>query len=221
VNNSHGRYDSAAHFFNSFAESFDTLYDGKRNPLMRWFDRRFRSDMFLRFALTFEALGDLAGTTVLDVGCGSGPYVIEALKRGAHLVTAVDPAPNMLALTRARVADAGVNGRCRLVEGVFPVVALEPHDHAIVMGVMDYVADAETFLVTLHRLVRRTATVSFPSRHWFRTPIRKARYRLRQCPVYFYDETDIRELASRAGFSGVEVRKIPGAGMDFHVCLHN
>ena len=221
MNNSHGRYDSAAHFFNSFAESFDTLYDGKRNPLMRWFDRRFRSDMFLRFALTFEALGDLAGTTVLDVGCGSGPYVIEALKRGAHRVTAVDPAPNMLALTRARVAGAGVSGRCRLVEGVFPVVALEPHDHAIVMGVMDYVADAETFLVTLHRLVRRTAAMSFPSRHWFRTPIRRARYRLRRCPVYFYDETDIRELASRAGFSSVEVRKIPGAGMDFHVCLHN
>ena len=34
--------------------------------------RRFGSDMFIRFALTFEALGDLTETTALDVGCGSG-----------------------------------------------------------------------------------------------------------------------------------------------------
>ena len=51
---------AAAKFFDSFAEAFDTLYDGKRNFLMRSVDRRFRSDMFIRFALTFEVLGDLA-----------------------------------------------------------------------------------------------------------------------------------------------------------------
>ena len=48
----------AARFFDGFAESFDTIYDGKRNPVMRWVDQRFRSDMFLRYAHTFETLGD-------------------------------------------------------------------------------------------------------------------------------------------------------------------
>ena len=46
-------------FFDSFADTFDTLYDGRRNAVMRWIDRRFRSDMFARYALTFERLGDL------------------------------------------------------------------------------------------------------------------------------------------------------------------
>lgn len=211
-------YDAAG-FFNRFAEAFDTLYDGKRNPLMRWVDRRFRSDMFLRFALTFEVLGELTGRTVLDIGCGSGPYVVEALKRGARFVTAVDPAPNMLSLTRDRVATAGFNGRCHLVAGAFPGIALEPHDHAIVMGVMDYVEDAAAFLVALRPLVQRSAAVSFPSKHWFRTPVRRIRYRLRRCPVYFYDEADIRRLGSQAGFKAVDIKKIPGAGMDYHVCL--
>jgi SAM-dependent methyltransferase len=93
----------AAKFFDSFAEAFDSLYDRKRNFFMRWLDRTFRSDMFMRFALSFESFGDLTGKTVLDIGCGSGPYVVEALNRGAEWVTAVDPAPNMLALVGKRL----------------------------------------------------------------------------------------------------------------------
>jgi len=209
----------AARFFDGLAESFDTIYDGKRNPVMRWVDQRFRSDMFLRYAHTFETLGDLNGKTVLDVGCGSGPYVIEALKRGATRVTALDPAPHMLDLVRERLKASGFGARCALVTGLFPQVQLQPHDHAIVMGVMDYVENPKQFLKALVPLVKTSAVISFPSKHWFRTPFRKFRYRLRQCPVYFYDEAYIKELGSAAGFRKTEIRKIPGAGMDYHVCL--
>lgn len=211
---------NAATFFNGFAETFDTIYDQKRNRFMRWVDCTFRSDMFIRYALTFEALGLLKGSTVLDIGCGSGPYIIEAFKRGASRVTGVDPAPNMLALVRQRLQQNGVGGgRCELFEGIFPDVNVEPHDYAIVMGVMDYVADAQTFLNALRPLVKRLAVISFPSEHWFRSPFRKMRYRMRRCPVYFYDEASIRRLSSVAGFSDIRIQKIPGAGMDFHVCL--
>jgi len=208
----------AAEFFDSFAAAFDTIYDQKRNALMRFLDRNFRSDMFIRFARTFEAFGDLTGKSVLDIGCGSGPYVIEALRRGAHHVTAVDPAPGMLALLRNRlIATSSVN-KCSVVEGLFPGVNLTPHDHVIVVGVMDYV-DAAGFLQALCPLVTRSAVLSFPSTHWFRTPFRKFRYRLRRCPVTFYEEPQIRDLCARAGFKQVRIYKIPGAGMDYHVCV--
>jgi predicted TPR repeat methyltransferase len=209
----------AAKFFDSFADAFDTIYDGRRNFFMRSLDRRFRSDMFLRFALTFEAFGDLKGKTVLDIGCGSGPYVMEALNRGSRWVTAVDPAPNMLALVRERLKRTNLLERCSVVEGFFPGVDVEPHDYTIVMGVMDYVADAGAFLTALKPLVKASAAVSFPSKHWFRTPFRKFRYRLRRCPVYFYDEAGIKNLCSAAGFRMIDIRKIPGAGMDYHVCI--
>jgi hypothetical protein len=45
-------------------------------------------------------------------------------------------------------------------------------------------------------------------------PLRKIRYVLKKCPVYFYTTRRIEELASQAGFSSVEITKIPGAGMD-------
>ena len=62
---------NAASFFNGFAETFDTIYDQKRNIFMRWVDCTFRSDMFIRYSLTFKALGASRGATYLDVGCGS------------------------------------------------------------------------------------------------------------------------------------------------------
>jgi len=187
--------------------------------LMQWVDRRFRSDMFLRFALSFETVGDLQGRSVLDIGCGSGPYVLEALKRGASSVTALDPAPNMLALVRSRLEGAGFSERCSLVQGFFPHPSLNTHDHAIVMGVMDYVADAGAFLAELKPLFRVSAVISFPSRHWFRSPLRQVRYRMRNCPLYLYREQEVKDLCLRAGYKNVLVQKIPGAGMDFHVCL--
>ena len=210
---------AAARFFDSFAEGFDTIYQGRRNFVMQLLDRRFRSDMFIRFALTFEALDDLKGKTVLDIGCGSGPYIVEAFNRGAHRVTGVDPAPNMLALVRNRLKTGTLAERCSLLEGYFPGIDVQAHDYAIVMGVMDYVADARAFLTALKPVVRVLAAVSFPSKHWFRTPFRAFRYRLRRCPVYFYDETEIRNLCSAAGFREIGINKIPGAGMDYHVCL--
>jgi 2-polyprenyl-3-methyl-5-hydroxy-6-metoxy-1,4-benzoquinol methylase len=211
----------AAIFFNGFAETFDTIYDGKRNSFMRWVDCTLRSDMFIRYTRTFDVFGNLGGKTVLDIGCGSGPYVIEALKRGARWVTAIDPAPNMLALVRRRLEQHGLERRCTLLQETFPASTIDVHDHAIVMGVMDYVSDPASFLAALRPLVRASAALSFPSEHWIRTPLRKVRYRLRRCPVYFYDPMRIKTLCTAAGFRSIDIHKIAGAGMDYHVCLRS
>ena len=213
---------AAGDFFQGFADTFDTFYDGKRSHFMRWIDQRFRRDMFLRFAWTFEHLGSLAGKRGLDIGCGSGPYIAEALRRGATHMTALDPAPRMLELTQERVGKLGWADRLAVIEGYFPQVTPQGHfDFAIVMGVMDYVDDKLAFLKGLRALGNVTAAVSFPSRHWLRSPIRKFRYNLRKCPLWFYTEPQIRELGTQAGFATVEIRKIPGAGMDYHVCLRS
>lgn len=210
----------AGTFFDSFAETFDTFYDGKRSVVMQWIDRHYRNDMFARYSLTFERLGDLTAKRGLDIGCGSGPYVAEALKRGAGHVVALDPAPSMLQLTRQRVEKLGKLDQLTVVEGYFPEKAPPgPFDFAIIMGVLDYVADPVAFFRALRGILTGKAAVSFPSQHWFRTPIRRVRYKLRNCPVYFYTEPQIRSIGKEAGFGTVDIIKIPGAGMDYHVCL--
>jgi ubiquinone/menaquinone biosynthesis C-methylase UbiE len=207
-------------FFDSFAETFDTFYDGRRSPFMQWIDRRYRSDMFARYAMTFERLGDFNGKRGLDIGCGSGPYIAEAIRRGAAHVTGLDPAQGMLDLTRQRIEKLGQPNKLTLVQGYFPDQApAGPFDFAIIMGVLDYVADPVAFFKGLRPILTGKAAVSFPSKHWFRTPIRKVRYRLRNCPLFFYDEAQIKSIGKQAGFGTVDIQKIPGAGMDYHVCL--
>ena len=214
-----GSTAAAARFFDGFAPAFDTLYDKKRGSFMRWVDENYRSDMFIRFQLSFERLGDLSGKTLADIGCGSGPYVMEALRRGAAHVVAVDPAPGMLKLLRERLANAGRPQDCTIVQGSLPASAIPACDHAIVMGVMDYVEDPRPFLRALRNSIRTSAVLSFPSKHWFRTPFRKFRYWVRRCPVYFYEREQIETLCRACDFRDVQVHKIPGAGMDYHVWL--
>jgi ubiquinone/menaquinone biosynthesis C-methylase UbiE len=212
--------NSSGQFFDGFAEAFDTFYDGRRSATMQWVDQRFRRDMFVRFDLTFEFLGQLKGQRVLDVGCGSGPYIAEALKRGAAHVIGIDPAPGMLELARRRVSAIGMPDRVQFLQGYFPQTCpAEPSEAAIVMGVMDYVEDPAAFLRGLRSVVSQRAALSFPSVHWFRTPLRRFRYRLRRCPVRFYTQDAIEALVREIGVRDFSLTKIPGAGLDYVLCL--
>lgn len=203
-----------------FAASLDPYYDGQRSLLWQWFDRHRRHDAAARFELTFARLGDLAGKRGLDIGCGSGLYLAEAIRRGAAHILGLDVAPGMLELARGRMEMLGRLERITLAEGNFPeTTPAGAFDFAIVMGVLDYVADPAAFLVRLRSILSGRAAISFPSRHWFRAPLRRFRFRLRNCPVYFYNERQIRALAEEAGFSAVDVIKMDAPPMDFHVCL--
>ena len=203
-------------YFDKAAVAFDTFYDHQRSALMQWVDRKFRPDMFERYRLTFEAIEPLNDRTVLDVGCGSGFYVVEAARRGSKRAVGIDLAEGMISLAHQRAAAGGLAHKCEFILGVFPQDAPpEKFDYAIVMGVMDYIADPSAFLSALAQRVRLRAVLSFPSKHWFRTTLRKVRYRLKRCPLYFYEPLQIEELLKDAGFSNIKVKKIPGAGMDF------
>jgi 2-polyprenyl-3-methyl-5-hydroxy-6-metoxy-1,4-benzoquinol methylase len=203
--------------FDDFAQHFDGFYSGQRSSLVRWMDRHFRRDIYLRFALTFESFGKLTGKNILDIGCGSGPYMLECLRRDAEHVTGVDPAPGMLELAQGYLEKEYPNSRFKLIESTFPGIDPSPHDHVIVMGVMDYIADPLTFLSTLRPLVKVSTAISFPSKHWLRTPLRRVRYWLKRCPLFLYSEEDISSLLEKSGFTEVHIEKIQGAGMDFHV----
>ena len=207
-------------YFDRAAVTFDTFYDHKRTKFMQWVDKKFRSDVFDRYYRTFETLEPLTDKTVLDIGCGSGPYVVEAAKLGSKRVVGLDMAQNMLDLARKRAIAANVADKCEFVLGTFPQDApAEKFDYSITMGVMDYVPDPHNFLRALAKQITDRAVLSFPSKHWFRTPLRKFRYWLKRCPVYFYEPKQIEELSKAAGFSDLKIEKIPGAGMDYFVTV--
>ena len=62
---------------------------------------------------------------------------------------------------------------------------------------------------------------SFPSISWYRTPIRKVRYVIKRCPVYFYRREQIEQLGKAAGFAQTDISKIDGAGQDYFATFTN
>lgn len=63
------------------------------------------------FTLLEARLGELAGSRVADLACGSGALGIEALSRGAETCAFVDLASRSLQVARANVTAVGLDGR--------------------------------------------------------------------------------------------------------------
>jgi malonyl-CoA O-methyltransferase len=59
----------------------------------------------------------LRGRHVLDAGCGSGRYLLHALRRGASRITGVDLSPAMLARAREAIDEHGNSAQADLRQG--------------------------------------------------------------------------------------------------------
>lgn len=193
---------SASQFFDGYAHDFDAIYGGRRGPIGRSLDGIFRKSMRLRFERTLQGCRPVAGKTVLDIGCGPGHYGVALAAEGAAHVVMLDPAEEMIGIARDRVRDAGVEDRCELVHSSFEEYEpSERFDFCILMGLMDYIADARSCVQHALAASRGRAFFSFPSATGVLAAFRRYRYRNRT-PLYMYRESEL--LALFEGIAGVQ-----------------
>lgn len=206
--------DQVREYFERAAFSFDRLYsEDEMGTAERWVNHHFRRDIYERFLLTMELARRQAVSSALDVGCGSGRYEIGLADLGLKRVMGIDLSEPMINLTkRALKGKADFEFAC----GDFMAQPIgEQFDLVFAMGVFDYIARPGQFLQKMREASSSYVMASFPSISFYRTPIRKGRYRIKRCPVYFYRRDDIARLSEATGFDRVEVKKIQGAGMDY------
>lgn len=203
-------------YFTDRAQLFDALYDDDTS-MSRAFNKVFRRPMFTRYVYTLGGLGDLEGRKILDVGCGSGRYSIELARSGAEVV-GVDFSDEMLAMARTRAKEAGVEDRTTFISGDFTTWARETDQHfdaAFAMGVLDYIDDAPGF-IRMMADVADEVIASFPTPTPVRMPLRKLRYSMRNCPVYFYWRGEIEDMYRAAGLTRLDVRRLGFGGYWVH-----
>ena len=125
-------------------------------------------------------LPPLAGTRVLDAGCGPGWYAEQLVAQGAE-VTAFDAAPRFVELTRARVGDLARVLQADLARPL-DFAADAAFDLVLSPLALHYVQDWDALLRELARVLRPGGHLVFSTHHPFMT------WQLYQTPDYFATE---------------------------------
>lgn len=103
--------------------------------------------------LLLELLGDVAGKTLLDVGCGDGERASELTRRGAT-VTGLDADPAMIAAAQRRSEIE--NTQLRLIEGQAECLPFddESFDCVLAVTVLCFVQYAERVVAEMARVLK-------------------------------------------------------------------
>ncbi len=199
-------------YFERTADNFDALYENRRNLSYR-FNQLFRKGLFQRIEKTTESFAGMENFTVLDVGCGSGRNSALFAEQGARRVVGIDFSAPMLHLAREYTRAKHVAERCEFIQADFLEYRFkETFDVVVALGVFDYVADPVRVLGRMAELANEKVVASFPGVSPVRAPLRKMRYAMRGCPVYFYTGARLRQICDDARLSNFRVDKLASSG---------
>jgi len=193
-------------YFQKSSHSFDSIYARRKGLFQRLADFLFHRVIQKRFEIVFQEAGDLTGKTLLDVGCGSGRYLVEAVKRGASQVAGIDFAESMLELAGAYLNHYGYSDRAKLIRGDFLKFSDENRYKIVVgIGYFDYLSGPYEHLLKMKHFATDKIIMSFPKRWTVRTLIRKIRLTLAGCPVFFYTKPKISSLLKETHLANYKI----------------
>ena len=128
------------------------VYDEDANPLQALERPHFQ-----------DACGDVAGLTVLDLGCGTGRHT-QWLADGGATVTAVDFSKEMLAKARCKLA---INTVRFLVHDIHERFPLKQGEFDLVISglVLEHLRDLNELFVEIHRVLKQSGRVVVSAMH--------------------------------------------------------
>jgi magnesium-protoporphyrin O-methyltransferase len=145
------RGEIETYFDNTALEAWTKLTSDAPLGLIRRTVRAGRDDM--RQTLLNWLPADLSGKRLLDAGCGTGAFAIEAARRGADVV-AVDLSRQLVELARARVPRKIGAGSVEFRVGDMLSPGLGQFDYAVAMDSLIHYC-ARDMVAALTRLARR------------------------------------------------------------------
>jgi len=176
-------------------------------------NRVLRKGLYDRVLLTLREMEGSSNFTVLDVGCGSGRNSALFVEAGASRVVGIDVSDPMIELAQAYVEREGVAEHCRFLSDDFHTHSFsERFDYVVALGVFDYMAEPVRTLRRMAAVAGGCVIASFPGVSLVRMPLRRVRYALRNCPLYFYSRESLARVAEEAGLRKYRVVPYSSSG---------
>jgi 2-polyprenyl-3-methyl-5-hydroxy-6-metoxy-1,4-benzoquinol methylase len=158
----------------------------------------------------------IAGTEVLDIGCGVGALHLTLLKEGASRATGVDMSEGMIATARKFSNDLGVTDRVEYVIGDFVEVADTIREADVILldkSVCCY-EDIDALVRTSTAKTKHLYALSHPKQNLFmefafKGHIAFARLFRWKFHPFWHDWTKLREDIQRSGFDLVYSNSTP------------
>jgi cyclopropane fatty-acyl-phospholipid synthase-like methyltransferase len=173
------------------------------------FDKMFRKAVYTRTAVALKVIKENGPCTVLDIGSGPGVNSVTWLKNtDAKFLLGIDFAETMNEYARKNAAAEGVGDRSKFIEGDFLTYdfGMDKYDVSVAVGVADYVKDMDVFLKKMDNVTNKAMVVSWPL-NGLRMALRRYRY---TCPVYHYNEADVRRLHEGLNIKSLELVPMQG-----------
>ena len=172
--------------------------DVYRNPIHHW----------PNFLAILDVLALSPKDNLLEIGCGGGAFLHEALKSGCR-ASAVDHSPDMVKLASEQNHDSIASGKLKI--SISEADSLSFRDRtftcAVMTGVLGFLPDAPRAFKEVFRVLASGGRfVTFSGSKQLRgTPAAPEPMASR---LHFYEANEIEDMARRAGFGEVKVENL-------------
>lgn len=179
----------------------DQLAMPSATPQSHWLRTLDEAERF--HAWVFDAIGELPGPRLLEVGCGIGTYTRLLAAKG-YEVTASDLDADYVAATKARFAD-DPQVSVRLEDATSPPQDGELWDSALMLDVLEHLPDDAQVLQDLARRLRPGGMLALkvPAHEWLRGSLDDAVGHYRR-----YSRASLAEVCTKAGYDVVTLKPL-------------
>jgi len=181
-------------YFEDIASDFDSYYESPRGIFDKIINAGLRRPGLLkRLKIALEASNPDQGKRILDIGCGSGKFVVECAKRGAE-VCGIDISREMIEIASHFCENNKVEAELRIGDATEELP--KGFDICIALGVFEYFEDPKPVLENMFASTNNGGKIIFsvPSLFTFQTPLRNVLLWYRDVKCYYYTKKRVMSL---------------------------
>ena len=180
--------DGVKVFFDDYVYKFDDIYNhvSQETKISNLITKIFRNSMRRRMQNSFEDLDKDSINSILDVGCGTGRYS-NILAKKKNYFLGIDFSEKMINYARENAKLENLNNIDFKVISYQDFEYNKNFDAVICMGFFDYISDAREVINKILKNNPKIFLGSFPKKKNFLNFIRRFRYYINNCPLFYYD----------------------------------